>query len=109
MNMGEMRANWQELFKIIRTAPSRQTLERGATNLMASLPQIQNLRDLYVKELQDLFSVELQLLEALPKMEADTTTPMLKQAWSILECMWNVWSKFSKIFRKRLWEKFVRG
>jgi ferritin-like metal-binding protein YciE len=49
---------------------------------MASVPhKFKTLRDLYVKELQNLFSVETQLVEALPKMEAGATTPVLKQAF----------------------------
>jgi ferritin-like metal-binding protein YciE len=45
-------------------------------------PTFNNLRDLYLNELRDLYSAENQLLEALPKMAQAATAPQLKQAFS---------------------------
>ena len=44
--------------------------------------ELNNLRDLYVHELQDLYSAENQILEALPQMEEATNDTRLKRAFS---------------------------
>lgn len=44
--------------------------------------KIETMHDLYVMELQDLYSAEKQLVAALPKMEAACTDKKLKQAIS---------------------------
>jgi len=41
--------------------------------------KIQNLNDLFVDELQDLYSAEKQIIEALPKMAEKAASPELKQ------------------------------
>lgn len=41
----------------------------------------QNLRDLYKHQLRDLYSAESQLIEALPEMVDEATSPALKQAF----------------------------
>jgi len=38
------------------------------------------LRDLYIEELQDLYSAEGQIIDALPQMSAAATSPNLKRA-----------------------------
>lgn len=43
---------------------------------------LENLRELYVDQLQHLYSVETQLTEALPKMAEAATDPQLKQAFT---------------------------
>lgn len=43
---------------------------------------LENLRELYVNQLQHLLSVETQLTEALPKMAEAATDPQLKQAFT---------------------------
>lgn len=43
--------------------------------------KLNTLRDLYVEQLQDLYSAETQLLAALPRMEKAATHPELKQAF----------------------------
>jgi ferritin-like metal-binding protein YciE len=40
-----------------------------------------SLRDLYIEELQDLYSAEGQIIDALPQMSAAATTPDLKRAF----------------------------
>lgn len=45
-------------------------------------PTFNNLRDLYLNELRDLYSAETQLLDALPKMADAATSPQLKQAFT---------------------------
>jgi len=45
--------------------------------------KIQNLNDLLVDELQDLYSAEKQIIEALPKMAEKATSPDLKQAFKL--------------------------
>src|SRR5438552_2138259 len=42
--------------------------------------KLTNLADLYVSELQDMFSAEKQLTRALPKMAKAVTTPELRDA-----------------------------
>ncbi len=42
---------------------------------------MENLRDLYIHELKDLYSAENQLLKALPKMAEAASTPELKDAF----------------------------
>jgi ferritin-like metal-binding protein YciE len=42
---------------------------------------LETLRELYVAKLNDLYSVEKQLVQALPKMAKHATTPELKQAF----------------------------
>ena len=42
---------------------------------------LETLRELYVAKLKDLYSVEKQLVQALPKMAKHATTPELKQAF----------------------------
>jgi ferritin-like metal-binding protein YciE len=44
--------------------------------------ELKNLKDLYIHELQDLYSAENQILEALPLMEEATDDPQLKKAFS---------------------------
>lgn len=44
--------------------------------------QMENLRDLYVNELKDLYSAEKQLIKALPKMAKNATDPALKKAFT---------------------------
>ncbi len=43
--------------------------------------KLENLRDLFVDELKDLYSAENQLLKALPKMAKAATSPDLKRAF----------------------------
>jgi ferritin-like metal-binding protein YciE len=43
--------------------------------------KLNTLRDLYVEQLQDLYSAENQLVEALPKMAKAASHPQLKQAF----------------------------
>jgi ferritin-like metal-binding protein YciE len=43
--------------------------------------KLNTLRDLYVEQLQDLYSAETQLVKALPKMEKAASHPELKQAF----------------------------
>jgi ferritin-like metal-binding protein YciE len=43
---------------------------------------LENLRQLYIDQLQHLYSVETQLTEALPKMADAATDPQLKQAFT---------------------------
>jgi ferritin-like metal-binding protein YciE len=43
--------------------------------------KLETLRDLYVEQLQDLYSAETQLVKALPQMEKAATHPELKQAF----------------------------
>lgn len=43
--------------------------------------KLNTLRDLYVEQLQDLYSAETQLVAALPRMEKAATHPELKQAF----------------------------
>jgi ferritin-like metal-binding protein YciE len=43
--------------------------------------QLQSLNDLFVEQLQDLYSAEMQLVEALPKMAAAASHDELKQAF----------------------------
>jgi ferritin-like metal-binding protein YciE len=43
--------------------------------------KINTLRDLYVEQLQDLYSAETQLVKALPKMAKAASNPQLKQAF----------------------------
>jgi ferritin-like metal-binding protein YciE len=45
--------------------------------------KIQTLNDLFVQELQDLYSAEKQILEALPKMAEKSSSPELKQAFNL--------------------------
>ena len=40
-----------------------------------------SLRDLYIEELQDLYSAEGQIIDTLPQMSAAATTPDLKRAF----------------------------
>lgn len=44
--------------------------------------ELENLRDLYIDELKDLYSAEKQLVKALPKMAKNATNPDLKKAFS---------------------------
>ncbi len=44
--------------------------------------KIENLRELFIDELQDLYSAEEQICEALPKMADTASSPQLKQAFS---------------------------
>jgi len=44
--------------------------------------ELQNLRDLYIDELKDLYSAEKQLVKALPKMAKNATNPELKKAFT---------------------------
>lgn len=44
--------------------------------------ELNNLKDLYIHELQDLYSAENQILKALPLMEKATDDSQLKQAFS---------------------------
>ncbi len=43
--------------------------------------KIKTLHELFVHELQDIYSAELQILEALPKMIESATSPKLKQGF----------------------------
>ena len=43
--------------------------------------KLESLRDLYVQQLQDLYSAENQLVQALPKMAQKATHPQLKKAF----------------------------
>lgn len=45
--------------------------------------KIQNLNDLFVEELQDLYSAEKQILEALPKMAEKTSSTDLRQGFEL--------------------------
>lgn len=44
--------------------------------------KMENLRDLYIDELKDLYSAEKQLVKALPKMAKNATDPALKKAFT---------------------------
>ena len=44
--------------------------------------ELENLRDLYIDELKDLYSAEKQLVKALPKMAKNATEPRLKRAFT---------------------------
>jgi len=44
--------------------------------------RIETLRDLYVEQLQDLYSAETQLVKALPKMAKAASHPQLQQAFN---------------------------
>lgn len=44
--------------------------------------QMDNLRDLYIDELKDLYNAEKQLLKALPKIARNATDPNLRKAFS---------------------------
>jgi len=46
------------------------------------MSKLKNLEDLFEHELQDLYSAEKQLLEALPKMVEKASDPKLKQAFN---------------------------
>ncbi|KAB8141623.1 ferritin-like domain-containing protein [Chloroflexia bacterium SDU3-3] len=43
--------------------------------------RVETLRDLYIEQLQDLYSAETQLVEALPLMAQAATNPLLKTAF----------------------------
>jgi ferritin-like metal-binding protein YciE len=43
--------------------------------------EMENLRELYIDELKDLYSAEKQLVKALPKMAKNATNPELRQAF----------------------------
>ena len=43
--------------------------------------ELENLRDLYIDELKDLYSAEKQLVKALPKMAKNATNPQLRKAF----------------------------
>src|SRR5688572_8205709 len=43
--------------------------------------KLDNLKELYVEELKDLYNAENQLLKALPKMSKAATSPALKQGF----------------------------
>jgi ferritin-like metal-binding protein YciE len=45
-------------------------------------PTFENLRELFLNELRDLYSPETQLIKALPKMAKGATSPELKQAFA---------------------------
>jgi ferritin-like metal-binding protein YciE len=45
------------------------------------MPKINNLRDVYIEQLRDLYSAEQQLIKALPKMAKAATTPELAQGF----------------------------
>jgi ferritin-like metal-binding protein YciE len=47
-----------------------------------STMEMQSLRELYVKELKDLYSAEKQLVKALPKMAKNSNSPELKKAFT---------------------------
>jgi ferritin-like metal-binding protein YciE len=44
--------------------------------------EMENLRDLYIDELKDLYSAEKQLVKALPKMAKNASNPELKKAFT---------------------------
>src|SRR3984957_5237699 len=45
------------------------------------MPKINNLRDVYIEQLKDLYSAETQLIKALPKMAKAATSPELAQGF----------------------------
>lgn len=45
--------------------------------------QVKTINDLFLMELQDLYSVENQIIEAMPKMIEKTTSPELKRAFTV--------------------------
>jgi len=62
-------------------------------------PTFNNLRELYLNELRDLYSAESQLIDALPKMADAATSPALKQAFtSHLDETRNHVSRLGQIF-----------
>src|SRR5882757_9085898 len=67
-----------------KKAPSiLNRISRIASNLNPAKdaqPKFPTLRDLFVHQLQDLFSAEAQLIEALPKMAEASHSPRLKKA-----------------------------
>lgn len=62
---------------------------------------LNNLHDLFVHELRDLYSAEQQLVKALPKMANATTTPDLKEAFNHhLDQTRNHVSRLDKMFAR---------
>jgi len=45
--------------------------------------KLESLKDLYVEQLQDLYSAETQITEALPQMAEAATSPKLKKAFTV--------------------------
>ncbi len=45
------------------------------------MPKINNLRDVYIEQLRDLYNAEIQLTKALPKMAKAATSPELAQGF----------------------------
>ncbi len=45
------------------------------------MPKINNLRDVYIEQLKDIYSAESQLIKALPKMAKAATSPELAQGF----------------------------
>jgi ferritin-like metal-binding protein YciE len=69
-----------------QAAPDLPFIEAGVTTpddlfLMEHAMKLATLRELYVKELRDLYSAENQLIKALPKMAKAASSPDLKAAF----------------------------
>lgn len=54
-------------------------MERGVTNPPNQMAKLNNLHELLVHEIKDLYSAETQLVKALPKMAKGATNPDLKK------------------------------
>jgi ferritin-like metal-binding protein YciE len=65
------------------------------------MTKINNLRDVYIEQLKDLYSAETQLIKALPKMAKAATAPELAQGFEEhLEQTKEHAARLEKIFRK---------
>ena len=65
------------------------------------MPKINNLRDVYIEQLKDLYSAETQLIKALPKMAKAATSPELAQGFEDhLEQTKGHASRLEQIFEK---------
>lgn len=69
--------------EIIEIAPCSQSSKRRESNIMSLFSRdIQNLDDLFVHQLQDIFYAEQQIVKTLPTMIEKATSPSLKQGLS---------------------------
>ena len=65
------------------------------------MPKINNLRDVYIEQLKDIYSAETQLIKALPKMAKAATSPELAQGFEDhLEQTKGHANRLEKIFEK---------
>src|SRR5438309_1501464 len=73
---GPMEACWSEFKHSISAKRGRISLAKEMTM------KLESLRELFIEELQDLYSAENQILEALPKMIKKTSSPDLKAGFT---------------------------